>query len=432
MPSSDRVTKRAVDALTCPAGRDRIFLWDRDLAGFGVAEFPSGKKTYVIQYRQQGRSRRSRIGDHGRLTPEEARSLAKQALGGVEAGEDPIERRRVARTLRTFGEIANDFMRGHIIAKRKRTTSDAYDLTLRVHILPAIGSIRVDDIRAADIARLHLKLIDRPATANKALAIISSAWRWAAKRGERLGPNPVPAIDKFAEKRRERFLTTEELSQLGDALREGETVGLEWHPDETKPTARHAPKEGNRRVMLHSNAVAAIRLLALTGARLREILHLRWDHVDTERGVLLLPDSKTGRKTIYLSAAALNVIAALPRIAGNPYVIAGAVPGQPRHDLKKPWAAVTHAAGLEGLRLHDLRHSYASVGAGAQMGLPIIGKLLGHKQSSTTARYAHLATDPLHRAANTIGATIAAALDGQRSPDAPVIPIRSSNEGRVR
>ena len=128
-----------------------------------------------------------------------------------------------------------------------------------------------------------------------------------------------------------------------------------------------------------------------------------------------MPDSKTGKKPIYLSAAALSILSTLPRIEGNPHVIPGERAGQPRADLKRPWAAVTKAAGLDGVRIHDLRHSFASVGAGASLGLPVIGKLLGHSQPSTTARYAHLDADPMRRAVEAIGATIAAAMgDGSK------------------
>ena len=164
--------------------------------------------------------------------------------------------------------------------------------------------------------------------------------------------------------------------------------------------------------------------MVLTGARLREILDAQWSQVDLERGVIFLADSKTGKKPIYLSAAAQAVLATLPRIEGNPHIISGAKDGAPRADLKKPWAAVKRAAGIEGVRLHDLRHSFASIGAGASMGLPIIGKLLGHSQASTTHRYAHLDADPLRRAVDTIGATITAAMDGNNDRD--VVPLRKS------
>jgi integrase len=162
----------------------------------------------------------------------------------------------------------------------------------------------------------------------------------------------------------------------------------------------------------------------LPGRRLREILNARWEHVDFERGILFLPDSKTGRKPVYLSAATLAILAGLPRIEGNPFVIAGMKDGAPRADLKKPWAAVTKAANLEGLRIHDLRHSFASIGAGASLGLPIIGKLLGHTQAATTQRYAHLGADPVRRAAETIGATIAAAMDNHAANVTPMVKSR--------
>jgi integrase len=171
-------------------------------------------------------------------------------------------------------------------------------------------------------------------------------------------------------------------------LREGETVGLPYEVDETYPKAKHAPKAENRRIKLDPYAVAAIRLLIVTGARLRKILDAQWQHVDFEHGILFLPDSKTGRKPVYLSAPAMQVLASLPRLEGNPYIIAGMKDAAPRADLKKPWAAVTKAAGLDGARIHDLRHSFASIGAGASLGLPVIGKLLGHSQPSTTARWA--------------------------------------------
>src|SRR5262249_51011777 len=193
--------------------------------------------------------------------------------------------------------------------------------------------------------------------------------------------NPAARIERYREQRRERFLSSEELSRLGDALREGETIGLPWSGEYE---SKHTVKEGNRRTVLDPFATAAIRLLILTSARLREILHPRWEHVDFERGILFLPDSKTGRKPVYLSAPAMQVLASLPHIEGTPHIIAGMKDGAPKADLKKPWAAVTRAAGLNRVRIHDLRHSFASIGAGASLGLPIIGKLLGHSQAATT------------------------------------------------
>ena len=177
-------------------------------------------------------------------------------------------------------------------------------------------------------------------------------------------PNPARGITRYREQGRERFLTTDELARLGDALHEGETTGWPYLIDETKPTSKFAQKD--RMVKLDPFAAAAIRLLVLTGARLREVLHAKWSELDLERGVCSLADSKTGRKPIYLGAAALAVIASLPRLHGNPHLIPGSIEGKPRVSLDAPWAAVTKAAGLKGLRIHDLRHrSQASERAAA-------------------------------------------------------------------
>ena len=182
--------------------------------------------------------------------------------------------------------------------------------------------------------------------------------------------------------------------------------------------------------MIGPHAAAALRLLIFTGARLREILHLRWEHVDFERGLLLLPTSKTGKKTIVLNAPALAILNGLPRTSG--FVIAGTSVDSPRSDLKKPWKAVAARAGLTGVRIHDLRHTHASVGAGAGLGLPIIGKLLGHTQSATTQRYAHLDNDPLKKASEHIGSRLAAAMGEVKAPRANVTNISKAKRSKNR
>jgi integrase len=297
---------------------------------------------------------------------------------------------------------------------------------LRAKLSAAYGSCKAASLSRANIAALHQNMAGTPYFANRFLAVASKCFSWGIGRG--LLPeshiNPARGVERYREHCRERFLTSNELARLGDVLRNGETVGLPYDVDESKPKAKHAPKADKRRVKLNPFAVAAIRLLLLTGARLREILDVQWQHVDFERGVIFLHDSKTGKKTLYLSAAALEVLASLPRIEGNPHIIAGAKDGAPRADLKKPWAAVTRAAGLQGVRLHDLRHSFASIGAGASLGLPIIGKLLGHTQAATTHRYAHLDADPMRRAGETIGSTIAAAMDSKKGAD--VVPFKGT------
>jgi integrase len=281
-------------------------------------------------------------------------------------------------------------------------------------VIPELGTSKADKVSRTQIAKLHAKLRRTPIHANRVLAVVGSMYTFAGRIGAvPEGVNPARKIDKYQEHHRERFLTGTELERLGLAMREAETKGVPWTVDETKLKARHLPKQARRFNRISLFATAAIRLLLFTGCRLREILHLKWEHVDLERGLLFLPDSKTGRKTVILNAPALALLSELKRL--GPYVIPGDDPERPRADLKRPWDAVSKYAGLEGVRLHDLRHTYASFGAGSGLGLPVIGKLLGHSQASTTQRYAHLDNDPLRRATEHIGSQIAEALEGKRS-----------------
>lgn len=414
MPTG-RISKRSVDALLCPEGKDREFLWDDDLAGFGVAAFPSGVKTYIVQFRKDGRSRRSQIGKHGRLTPDEARSEAKKLLGLVETGADPVQAKKAARAVPTFREVGEDFLRHHSEFKLKTRTHAEYARLFQKRIVPAIGSLRITDVSRAAVARFHGKISkEAPVSANRTVALISTIWAWASRRDiVSLAANPARGLERNREQAKERFLTTEEFGRLGEALRLAETDGLPWDINQRNLKSKHLAKPEMRKTKADPFAVAAIRLLILTGARLNEILTAKWSEIDFERGMLFLSDSKTGRKPVFLNAPALTVLSEIPRVEDNPYIIVGSKAGEHRIDLKKPWAAIRKAAGLEDLRIHDLRHSFASVGAGASLGLPIVGKLLGHSQPQTTARYAHLDADPLHKAVNRIGSSIAAALVGK-------------------
>jgi integrase len=415
MPNG-RISKRSVDALSCPPGKDREVLWDDDLAGFGVVVFPSGAKSYVVQYRQNGTSRRANLGKHGRLTPDEARSEAKKLLGAVETGLDPIADKKAARGVITLREAAKLYLERHVDPKKKVRTAAEYRRLLELHLIPKLGGKKLVDIKRPNVIALHLEISkEKPVTANRAMAVLSALWSWAAKQElVSAAENPVRGLEKNREQGRERYLTDAEFSRLGEVLREAETIGLPMDINEGHPNSKHAPKPGTRRPPIDPFAAAAIRLLLLTGARLREILKLQWSSVDIERGILFLPDSKTGKKPIYLSEQAVAVLKSLPRIYGSEYVIPGGKVGKPRTDLKRPWEAIRKAAGLHGVRIHDWRHSFASVGIGENMGLPLVGKLLGQKNQATTARYAHLDANPLKRAADEIGNRIVAAMYPER------------------
>jgi integrase len=374
------------------------------------------------------------LGPVGKLTPDEARKLGKATPGSVAHGLAPAALKAAERRAATLKELAELFLSEHVEAKRKPATASHYRDILERIVLPELGTRQGEKVTTPDLARLHVRMKKSPYQANRVLAVVGSLYAFAGKR--KLVPagfNPVRGIDKYPEKAHERFLTGDELGKLGDAIREAEAVGLPWVVDEKKLTAKHLPKEKKRRTVIDPFAAAAIRLLILTGARLREILKLEWQHVDLERGLLLLPDSKTGAKSIILNAPALAVLAGLKRVGAH--VIAGQSAGtageKPRADLNRPWRSIARRAGLAGLRIHDLRHTHASFGAGAGLGLPIIGKLLGHTRASTTQRYAHLDTDPLRRASDHIGAQLAAALgEPVKREKGVVVPLRPARKIR--
>ena len=422
--TGQRITKRVVDSLKIKPSEYAV--WDVKMPGFGVRVRPTGAISYVVVYRAgSGRGapyRRYTIGAIGKVTPEKARLRAKGILGAVAHGKDPAGDKTTERSTPSVAELADRFMAEHIEPKRKPGTTTFYRDILNRIVKPELGTAKADKVTRAAIAKVHGKLRPTPFQANRMLAVVGSMYAFAARIGAvPEGTNPARKIDKFAEHRRERFLTGAELERLGAAIRQAETKGIPWQVDEAKPKAKHLPKTKNRFTRIDPFAAAAIRLLLFTGCRLREILHLRWENVDIERGLLFLPDSKSGRKTVILNAPAMAVLSSLGRVGS--YVVPGDDPEKPRADLKRPWQAVAGHAGLNGVRLHDLRHTYASFGAGGGLGLPIIGKLLGHTQASTTQRYAHLDNDPLRRASENIGGRIAAALNGRKN--GLVVPLRS-------
>ena len=385
-----RITKRAVEAMQ--PRRGDVFLWDQELRGFGVRVKPSGVRSYVIQYRNgHGRSRRLTIGTHGRLTAEEARYEARQLLSKVARGADPAGEKRSLREAPTFAEFAKRYMSEYANGRKKPGTLVTDQINLRCHILPALGKLPLASIQRTDIARMMQSMRHTPGAANRTLQLLSSMLNVAERWGLRPDlSNPCRHVNRYKLGKRERFLSAEELSRLGNVLREAEEHALEGH-----------------------SAIAAIRLLILTGCRRGEILTLRWEDVDLANSCLRLSDSKTGPRTVHLNEAAKALLASMQPVSGNPFVIAGAKARSHLINLKKPWQRIRHAADLPDVRLHDLRHSFASVAIGLGEPLAIIGKLLGHTQAATTERYAHLAADPVRAANERIGRAISNSLRGE-------------------
>lgn len=358
-----------------------------------------------------------KLGQLGPITPEDARRKATEILGQVASGKDPaFEKSHANKTAITFGDACDRFLALHVGPKRKAATYALYSHIIEAKLKPAFGKLHVLKVSRVDVAHFHNSLKDTPPTANRCIATLAAIYSWAGRTGLiDEGINPARRIEKYKEVAKDRYLSMSEISRLGIALKAAETEGFPYAFDPEKPMSKHGAKPGERNVFFSPSVVAAIRLLIFTGCRKGEILKLKWTEVDIERGMLHLPDSKTGRKVVLLGQAAIKVLDSLPH-AGE-YVIAGAYPDKPRVDLKRPWQAIRESAKLEGVRLHDLRHSFASVGAVAGLGLPIFGKLLGHSQSRTTERYAHLADAPLRRASELVTAEIERSLNQSQAED---------------
>ena len=386
-----KISNRTVEALSVE-DRDAVF-WDGELLGFGVRVYPSGAKVYVVQTRCEGRSKRITVGRHGVISAPRARRRAALVIARLKAGEDPFPPRSAPAAERsvTVAELADRFVREYVAVRCKPWTVMTYRGALDRWILPALGRLRVGAVNHGHVAALHYRLRDIPYRANQVVAILNRMFSLAEVWGlRRAGDHPCRAIRKYREHHRERFLSEEEFRRLGRVLDEVEA--------ETG--------EGRGR-KLGVSVAAALRLLMLTGCRRNEILTLRWEEVDLEAAELRLRDSKTGPRVVPLPAAAVSVLAALPRVPGNPWVIPGAKPGGHLSNLNDHWLRIRARAGLEDVRIHDLRHSFASRALALGESLPTIGRLLGHGQVATTARYAHLARDAVKASASRVADSIA-------------------------
>jgi integrase len=382
-------------------------LWDDRVRGLSLRVYASGRATWSFRYRLKAGSgnKRASVGEYPAVGLAEAREEAMKLRGRVSLGADPQAERAAEKQSITFEKLIERYMIDEVEPKRKHATRLLYRGYFKNHVPAALKRKKAAHVTRGDLAKLHRDIgEDHPASANRILTAISGVFTWGFRHGYlATEANPARLIQKFKEEGRERFLSGEELGRLGETLRKAETEGLPWPEYESR--SKHQRKARNQRTVLSEHSAAAIRLLLFTGCRLREILHLRWDEVDFENGLLRLSDSKSGRKPVVLNAPALDILAGLKRF--GPFVIAGSTTKKPRADLKRVWDLVKANASLNDVRLHDLRHTHASAGVNSGISLFMVGHLLGHRHESTTAKYAHLANDPVKQASNRIGALLA-------------------------
>lgn len=411
MTSSVRLSKRLVDAL-----EPGEMLFDTTVKGFLVRR-QLRYAVYCLKVRINGRQRWLSIGQHGApWTVETAREEAQRLWGQIRAGVNIVAVRESKRNQPTIVELCERFLDEHSRQHNKPKTVLAYERNNRNHIIPLLGDRTVAEITREDIEDLKRKIREGntskrtkrkreggtggldvrggPGAANRTLGQLSKMFNLAELWGWRPeNSNPVRKVIRYKERKLERFLSTEELLRLGQTLADFEAT------NEITPSA-----------------IACIRLLIFTGARLGEILTLQWAYVDFERRMLLLPDSKTGSKPIMLNQQAIAVLKAIPNEPNCPWVITGHLEGEHLNALQPAWEKVRRVAGIPDVRIHDLRHSFASFAVMSGGTLPVIGKLLGHSTPITTARYAHLSNHPVSHLAEITGAALADAMASGKLP----------------
>jgi integrase len=399
---SQRLTDMTIAKLPRPATGNKIY-YDPPHAkgngwtpGFGCRVTAAGAKAFVLTYRTKaGRDRRLTIGGWPTWSLAAARDEAAKLKRKIDQGEDPLGAIRAGRIAPTMADLCDRFGEEHLPKKRPATQRD-YRRMIEREIIPAIGSIKVADVTFSDIDRLHRRIGRRaPYAANRCVALLSKMFALAIRWQYRFD-NPARGIERNPEDKRERYLSADELARLGAAL------------------AKHKDKM----------AANIFRLLSVTGARRNEVQAAKWADFDLEAGIWVKPASTTKQAKLHrvpLNAPAQLLLVDLRKATADDaeYLFPGRFGGH-RVELKADWAAVCKAARIKDARIHDLRHSYASVLAGSGHSLPIIGGLLGHSSPATTARYAHLMDDPLRKATETAGAII------DNKPGAKVVPLKST------
>ena len=387
---TQRLTQAFVDARVAD-GRDRI-VFDSQLSGLGLRITPTGKKIFVAQARVAGRKRRITVGYAPDMLLSKARLEALQTL----AADRKARLRAAAAQTITIRQLSERWLAEFVVPKLKPRSASDYKELLTRRILPAVGNLTVGEIDRGHIERLHLDLKSTPRRGNYAVTVLRALLNFAVRHGLRPN-NPAAGIKLYRENKRERFLSEAEIGAAAEGIAEAENRGV-----------------------IGPFAAAGLRLALFTGARSGEITSIQWNHVDWQRRLIRLPDSKTNEpRTIHLSDAAVEVLRSTPHV--GPFVVAGMKRGVPYRNLTHAWGRARKYAGLDDVRLHDLRHSYASLAAGRGVSLYTIGKLLGHKDPVSTQRYAHLARDAVQAVNDELGAVMQAAI---RKPRSKVVGIR--------
>jgi integrase len=404
---SRKLTEQLVASIPV-TGRDS-FVFDSTEPGFAVRVTPAGAKLFIAQCRANGPKRRATIGRFPDITVAEARRQARVVLDDLRAGLDPKVEQATREQARAAGAttvamLADRWLAEYVKLQCKASTADSYQRVVDRHIKPKLGHLAVAAVDKSDVMKLHVGMAGTPRLANYTVAVLRSMLHFAEDHKLRpRGSNPARRVKPYREARKERFLSETEIGKAADAITAAERSGH-----------------------IGPFAAAGLRLCLLTGARSGEIASTTWKDVDFGRRVIVLRDHKTDRggepRVIYLPEAAIEVLRALPRV--GKYVIAGATPDQPFKTLTHTWIRRVRAdAGLKDVRLHDLRHSFASLALARGVGLPMIGKLLGHKQAQTTQRYSHLARDAAAAVADEIGAAYEQAIAKATEPGATVVKL---------
>ena len=400
-----RFTKKGIEGIE-PTDKRQVF-FDALTTGLALRVSPAGRKTFYFTYRQgKGRMAEKKwimLGVFPSMGVEQARDAVRQKSALVAGGIDPVQEMRNEKAAPSTAALLHLFLEEHVGAKLKPATQKHYRALVENIISPAVGKMKIEDVTHRHIARLHHSLRDTPYQANRAASVLHKFFAWCEANGYReRATNPVQGLEKYREFKRTQFMGREELERIGTGL---------------------AVLESRKGIDLF--IAAALKVLLFTGGRCGEVLTLKWEYVDMEHGLAHLPDSKTGAKVLHLPPPALAVLGALPRL--NDYCFPGRYGRGHVVNVKDTWKRVLEAGGVEGWRIHDLRHAFASYAANSGKSLPVIGKILGHTQAATTARYAHLAENPVAQAAAETAVQLQKDLSGGK-----VLPFQSIAVGQQR